>query len=417
MSQPAPAVRTGTLVRWGMIGQAAYLFAQFFTLIGLTRFATVEEVGAFGLVSSIVIPVFFFFGLNMQVNFASSKQSDFAFRDFVALLALSSLVGYLVIVVIGLSAFSGQTRTLLLVIGAAKTAESFSQLSYGVFQRNDRMGIVAGSLILRGLSSTLVFLVVLWQGGGVVAAFIAQAAIWITLAVSLDLRLARRLVRATGDLAAPSGRRMRLLARSSFYLGLSGLLAAFQGSMPRYVIAGSLGVGALGYFTVVGYAMQAIATLVGSVTESLVARLSLYMSQDHGHALAATMFKLLAGLGGFAALGIGASLLIGDWVIEAVFGPSYQNLGGLLAIGLFAAALQGAVMTLHAYLLSARAFRKIMVIRIGTAIAMFLTCTLGAWLGGLPGVVWGMSATFAVQIVAMARPVRAIIRHHLARQA
>jgi O-antigen/teichoic acid export membrane protein len=389
------AVRLRTLMGWGLLGQGTYLMTQLSTLVALTRLAEVAEVGTVALATSVVVPVFFFFNLNMQVNFASGQGAGFAFRDFRRLLSLSVAAGYALILAIALALFEGQALHLLLILGLAKAAESFSELSYGVFQRHERMDLVALSLATRGLASTAAIWLMLGTGFAVETAFFVQMLLWCGLALLFDMATARRLADAGGDSAPASLDRMRRLARSSLMLGVTGLVSALHGNMPRYVIAATASVLTLGYFTVVAYAMQATVTFFWVMMHSLVARLTSYMEAGDSHALRATLGKLLAAVAGFAAVAVGLSLWIGDPLIAALFGPDYAGLGTLLAVCMLAASLQGVEAAAEAVLVAARRFGRLLALRVMAA-ALLLACTAaGMAAGGLIGVAWGIVAAYA----------------------
>lgn len=398
-----------TLLGWGILGQLVFVASQFVTLLALTRFASVEAVGMFGLASAIVIPVFFFFDLSMQVNVAASARSVYSFQDFRTVLLVSVSVGFGLVLLIGLTAFSGTTLAILLILGATKVAESLSCFCYGVFQRFDQMKWVAGSLVVRSLGGTLLFLLALMAGAPVEGAFLAQLAVWSVVALAVDHRRARRLWRLGRAQEGYDLSRMRDLATTSFPLAVNGLLSALQGNMPRYAIIGVLNVAALGQFTVVGYAMQAISTVTMAAMQSLTARFSAFIEDGRRDALMRTLRKLLGGLGGFAVVAVAVSALAGDRVVAAIFGPDYANLGGLLAICVLAASLRAVVLTLQMCLLAGRRYRQNMVIRIGSVLAMAVGCYAGGAFGGLSGVAWGMCAAFLLHVGALALAVRALV--------
>jgi O-antigen/teichoic acid export membrane protein len=398
-----------TLLGWGILGQLVYVASQFVTLLALTRFATVEEVGLFGLVSAIVIPVFFFFDLSMRVNVAASGRSAYSFQDFRRLLILSAGIGYAVIIFIGLVSFRGHGLLLLLILGATKFAECISDLCYGVFQRFDRMPLVAGSLILRSMGGAALFVVFLMAGTSVAWAFAAQFIVWSGVAIGLDHPRARRLWR---ERLAPEGAdpaRIRDLARASFPLALNGLLAALQGNVPRYAIVSLLTVVALGQFTVVAYAMQAISTVAMAAMQSLTARFSNFIAEGRTGQLQHALLRILLALSVFGVFAVGASLLSGDWLVRVVFGPDYADLGTLLAICVLAACLRSVVLALQMCLMAARRYRQNLHIRIGSLVAMVAGCWAGGMLGGLPGVCWGMCAAFVLHIAALAVAVRPLV--------
>jgi O-antigen/teichoic acid export membrane protein len=406
MSENPKQIGIRTLLGWGILGQVVYVASQFVTLVALTRFATVEEVGIFGIASAVVIPIFFFFDLTMRVNVAASAQSNYSFQDFRTLLLISISVGFGLVLMLGFTAFDGSARTILLILGATKFAESISDFSYGVFQRFDRMGLVAGSLILRSVGGTIFFVLLLANGVAVEIAFLGQMIVWGVVAVGVDHLRARRLWRDQSGHEGLDIARVVNLAKGSFLLALSGLLSALQGNTPRYVIVWILDVIALGHFTVVGYAMQAISTVTMAATQSLVSRFSSFIEEGRRQVLWRTLRKLLTGLAIFTVFSVGTSILLGDWLVQAIFGPDYVNLGGLLAICVLAASLRAVVLILQMCLLAGRRFKQNLIIRTGTATIMLLSCFVGGMAGGLTGIAWGMCAAFVLHIAALVLAVR-----------
>lgn len=395
---------------WGLLGQVVYLITQFLTLVALTRLATIEDVGTFGLATSLVIPVFFFFNLNMQVNFASGASTGFGFRDFRNLLLMSVVIGYLVIVGISFAALTGLTASLVLILGLAKASESLSELSYGVFQRYEHMHLMALSLILRGVISTVTIWTLLWLGYPVVTAFFCQMIIWVLMALFFDLGLAQRLARSHGDDAAASLANMRKLVTSSMMLALTGLLSALHGNIPRYLIATFLNVVSLGYYTVIGYAMQATITFFWVIMQSLIARFTFYKNNRQIEDLTILVRNLALGVLAFMTLAVGASLLIGDWLIAALFGPDYTDLGTLLAVAMLAASIQGFEAMMDALLVSNRRFRSLFALRV-LSVALVAGCAaIGVMTGGLIGVAWGLCAAFTLHCAALVVTVRPLLR-------
>lgn len=409
MPKPRQQIGIRTLLGWGISGQLVYVASQFVTLLCLTRFATVQEVGIYGLASAVVIPVFFFFTLGTRINVASSAQSGYSFHDFRALLLISTSVGFGLIVLIGFTAFSGSARAILLILGASKLAESISDLCYGVFQRHDRMSLVAGSLILRSVTGTAFFALLLVNGTTVELAFLAQFIVWAVVALAVDHPRARRLWREQGGKLGTDAARVIALTKASLPLGLNGLLSALQGNMPRYVIIWLLDVVALGHFTVVGYAMQAISTVMMAAMQSLISRFNSYIEGGQFPALIRTLKKLLTTLALFGVASVGLSLLLGDWLVQEIFGPNYADLGRLLAICVLAASLRAVVLILQTCMLAGRLFTRNLMIRVGSSTAMLLCCLAGGMAGGLTGIAWGMCVAFCLHIAALALAVRSLV--------
>lgn len=410
MLRTDPPTSMRTLLGWGILGQLVYVLSQFVTLLALSQFASVAEVGIFGLASAVVIPVFFFFDLNMRVNVAASTKSPYSFQDFRNLLLVSASAGFVVVLIIGGTAFSGSAQTILIILGATKLAESLSNLSYGVFQRFDRMNRVAGSLMLRSIGGTLVFVLLLRNGVAVEFAFLGQFVVWTIVALFVDLLGARRLWQAE---AAPEGfdpGRAVELARNSVFLALNGLLSALQGNTPRYAIGWLLDIVALGQFTVVGYAMQAISTVAMAAMQSLTSRFNRLIEDQDLAALWHALRRIFGIMALGAVIGVWLSIGFGDRLVQAVFGPDYADLGGLLAICVLAAALRSVVLALQMCLLAGRRFKQNLLIRLGSSLVMVATCLVGGLQAGLTGVAWGMCAALVVHITALAVAVQPLGR-------
>lgn len=401
MPRGEAGIRIRKLVGWGVIGQVSYLVSQFILLLALARFSTVEEVGLFGLSSAIIIPVFFFFNLGLRINQSTDIAREFSFREFLVLRSISTAAGYLLILIIAFVTLDPASLMVTIVFGAAKAAETFSDLFYGFFQRAGKIEYVARSLTLRGFGSALLFTAILAVTHNTAAAFLANLLVWVLVALFVDYLPARRLATQDGDKGQFRMSAVFALARSSWPLGINALVSALQGNLPRYIIGWTLGVVALGQFTVVSYSMQAVLTLTTAISNSISPRLAFYVSVGNrkGFFKIFHKFILLLALGG----GVGslACLVIGDWLIQLVFGAQYTGLGVLFAVCTLAATLRASTIILQSGLFATREFHLSMFLRIASLVVMFVICFAGVWIGGLTGLSWGIALSFFLHSVAL----------------
>ncbi|WP_424934302.1 lipopolysaccharide biosynthesis protein [Amaricoccus macauensis] len=394
-------VRMRKLVSWGLVGQISYVISQFILLMALARFASVEEVGRFGFASAIIIPVFFFFNLGLRVNQATDVAHRFSFNEFVYIRTIATALGCLVILIIAFTVLDPATRLITLVFGAAKAAETFSDFFYGVFQRAERLDYVARSLAVRGFGSAVLFTIILAGTGSTGLAFLANLAVWVVVAIFVDYLPARRIAVRDGDIGPVRKDYVRELVRSSLPLGVNQLLSGLQGNLPRYIIGWMIGIAALGQFTVVSYAMQAVMTVTNAVGQSISARLAHYVASGNRRAYMKFfhVFLLFVTVAGVA--GTLLSYVIGDWLIEFVFGSNYAGLGLIFALCILASVLRACVIILQSGLFAFRDFHLNMILRCFSIGLMFAACLIGAWSGGLIGLCWGMILTFFVHSVAL----------------
>lgn len=385
------------LVGWGLIGQVFYVISQFLLLVALARYASVADVGRFGLVSAITLPIYWFFNLGIRANQATDTQGTYRFNEFLLLRILASVVAYGLIVLLAFTAVDPAARTVMLVFGAAKGVETYSEMCYGAFQRADRMSAVATSLILRGFGGTALFWVVIVQTGSTSAAYGGLLLAWVVVAGGLDLVRALRMARAAGDNGPVRPDVVVQLAITSLPLAFNALLAALQGATPRYVIGHLLGLVALGHFTIVGYAMQAVTTIVAAISESIMARLAHYAKIGNRQAFQRVLnrFVLLSWLAALA--GALVMLAIGNWLLVLIFGAEYSGQGSLLALVMVAAGAIASSTIVQSGLLATRNFKRILWIRLITFTAQLIGAVIGAQTLGLHGVVLGMIVATLLQ--------------------
>jgi O-antigen/teichoic acid export membrane protein len=154
---------------------------------------------------------------------------------------------------------------------------------------------------------------------------------------------------------------------------------------------------ALGHFTVVGYAMQAQTTIVGAVAQSIVARMAHYSAVGNRKAFMRTLGRFQVLIAAVSILGSLAMLVIGDWVLQVIFGNDYAGQGRLLALVMIAAGTGASGNILQSGLLATRRFGHNLRIRIISFVVQVIGSVTGALTLGLPGVVLGIIATGAVQ--------------------
>ncbi|MDY6859984.1 MAG: oligosaccharide flippase family protein [Pseudomonadota bacterium] len=401
-------VRLRRLVGWGLLGQISYVVCQFLILVALARFASVEDVGRFGLASAIILPIYWFFNLGVRANQATDARSEFSFREFRMLRIVASAVAYGIIVAIALVFVGPEMRPVMLVFGAAKGIETFSDLCYGMFQKGERMNYVARSLILRGFAGAALFWGVIVLTGSTTAAYGGLLVAWALITLGLDLGSAGRLARATGDNGLLRAQKVRLLAVTSLPLAFNALLSALQASTPRYMIGHLLGLAALGQFTVVAYAMQAVTTVTMAIGQSIVARLAHYSVVGNKRAFGRTLRQLVALIAGSTVAGTVLALVIGEWVLVTVFGPAYTGLAIQLALCLVAAGVSASATILQSGLLATRNFGINLQIRIVTFCAIVALTAAGAYYAGLSGVITGMIIASLLQGVLLGRALVAL---------
>lgn len=399
-----PDVRTdgalGNMIGWAMTGQVVYVLGQFAILALLTRYASVADIGRFGLAGAIATPVFFFFNLGLRYNTATDHWSRIAFADLLALRLVTSVIGLLTVLAIAvLLVPDPASRLILLVFALAKAIETVSDLMYGFFQKHSRLNLMARSMILRSLGSVVAAAAILFSGGSVPAALAGQFLAWVAVCIAFDLPGALALERPAGGIGRPAFGRLHRLALDSLPLGIEGLLVHVSTGLPRLLLAGLAGLEALGYFTTVAYVYQAATTLQQSVNQAILGRLARDWQRGRAAQFYALLLRLAITVCALSLIFAALAVPLGPAALGLAFGPEYAARDGLLALMFLAMAVTMPYSVLQTGLIAQRRFGAQAANRAVFAALVAAACYLGIAAFGVLGAALGLAAAASVLVI------------------
>ncbi len=318
---------------WALVGNAVYAGCQWAVLILLVKALPPEEVGQFAFGLAITGPIFVFANVRLRNLLATGVSSPGDFLDYLTARLLTT--GAAITAAIAIGALSSSSRPALLIVtllAFAKGCDAVSEIAHGLFQRELDMRTAAAGLMVNGIVSVLLVAVslVLWRS--LQAATIAYASGSLVALAAWDLpRAARLLTAQTSDrLPRPTLSAVRHLLATALPLGLSSAIGSVQSNWPRYVVASSLGPGALAVFAAVSYI-----PILGHLAVNAAAQAALPLlardAQTFGVSYQRRLGTLVAASIGFAALMLATMALVGPSVLGWIYGAEYaQYLGVLL---------------------------------------------------------------------------------------
>ncbi len=344
MSGPFPKLAAGramtpqTLRRsfsWALAGNVVYAACQWAMLVVIAKLGSPEMVGQFALGIAVSSPVMLFTGLQLRAAQATDVRDEYAFGDYLSLRLIATVTGLVVIGGIGMAAgFRRETTWVVLIVGLAKAADSVSDLIYGLFQRKERMDLVARSMIFRGIGSLAALASAVWGTGSIIWGVAALAVFWMAAVMGFDLPTARGLLRHTSGPVTPlltawNPRKLWLLTRQTLPLGFVMMLIALDRNMPRYFIEHSLGERELGIFAAIAYIQVAGTTVIDALCQSASPRLACFHAEgDHGK-----FRQLLIRLGIFSGLlgvvGVILASIAGKQILSLLYREEYAAESGV----------------------------------------------------------------------------------------
>ncbi|HYE26166.1 MAG TPA: lipopolysaccharide biosynthesis protein [Clostridia bacterium] len=404
---PARSLRAN--VAWTLVGNVVYAACQWGMLAALAKAGSTEDVGRFALGLAIAAPVFMFTNLQLRAVQATDARGEFEFADYFSLRVVSTALGlFAVLLIVMLSGYGTASAAVILAVAAAKAIETVSDVISGLLQKGERLDLIARALILRGVSSVVLFTGVFLWTRSVVAAVCAMAVSWLAVCGIYEVARARQIVGRTAGVLVFRYQRQTMwkLAKLSLPLGVVMTLISLNVNIPRYVLERSLGTGELGIFASLAYLVTAVSLIVSALGQSASPRLAkLYADRNYDGFRRITL-RLVAIGAAILAGGVPAAWIFGRPVVAAVYRPEYAERTDVLVL-LAAASGIGAIGSFLGYAATAaRRFRSQM------PISAAVTCTTAGLAAilvpshGLNGAALAIIAGAVVQVAGFSLSVR-----------
>ena len=309
---------------WTTLGHAVYGLCQWGAVVVLARELDASAVGEWSFAFAVATPVFLLADLQLRTIYVTDADERVGFGSYLGLRLLTTLAASAGLLGFALLRSDGSAALLaILGVAAAKAAESGSDVLYAVFQKRERMELVARSLLLRGLLGLAALAWVVASSRSVAAGAAALALVWLLVAVGHDLATAMRLSSAPVTRPRFDARTLGSLFRTALPLGVVTGLVALNFGIPRYFLEAFGGAAELGVFAAMSYCVIALGLIVNALGQSAVARLARLYSSGDGQGFRELMIRLVAFGAGLAAAALVVAYLAGSRILELLYGPEF----------------------------------------------------------------------------------------------
>ncbi|MGN1327951.1 MAG: lipopolysaccharide biosynthesis protein [Clostridia bacterium] len=180
---------------WNILGTGLNAFTSFFFLIAVTRINGINDAGIFTIAYStacILYVIGIYAGRVFQVTEVDKKVKD---KEYIANRLISCLI--MMIITIGFVLFKKYNlykASVFILLSLYKCLEAFSDVLYGILQKNNLLNKVGKSYFIKAASSIVVFILVDIITHNVIVSCIAIIALWIFAIIFYDIRNIKNLV-------------------------------------------------------------------------------------------------------------------------------------------------------------------------------------------------------------------------------
>jgi O-antigen/teichoic acid export membrane protein len=385
---------------WTLAGNLFSAVCNWLVLSAIAKLGSAALLGQYALGLAIAAPAVTLAHMQLRSLVTSDARHDYLFGEY---LALGVLTLCLAVMVIAAIAFGGRDELsaalVIAIVGLSESLFSVSEITYGLFQRQERLDRITISLALRGVLALAMVIGALWLTHNIVWAVAGLATTHAVVLLGYDLPAAQEMLQhgepreSLHLLWNPA--RLISLFWLAIPIGLTLVLNMINYNVARYFIAAYLGDRDLGIFAASASFIGPGQRILAAFSNSISSQLARTFHEGQIHKFTSHLVKL-SGMG--LVLGAGSLILgavAGRWILTLFFNKEFAEHADVL-LWLLAAGAVGYVSVWGPALTSARVFRiQVPIAILGIASSGFLNWLLiPSW--GLAG---AAQATFWVAVI------------------
>lgn len=367
---------------WTFVGNTINTGAWWAMTIVLAKLGSPEHVGQFALGLATASPIFLFATLRLRDIQATDAKQEFLFGDYFAMRLITTALALLAVGgVVAISGFQWEVALVVLATAVSKAVEAISDAFYGLFIQQERLDLIAKSMMIKGPLSLIGLGIGFYLTGSVFWGVVGLATARAIIMVGYDIRNASRHLDPSSNASRPQGlprprwnaKILGRLALMAIPLGLVTMLISFNANIPRYFIEGHLGSYQLGIFAAVTSFQKAAPTVVQALGRSASPRLAKYHAAGNVRAFRKLALRL-AGVGVMlGCAGILVAWALGRQILTWFYGAEYV-LPGLFVLTMVDAGLDYISTMLLFVITSARYLKVQLPLYLATTGTIALAC-------------------------------------------
>lgn len=303
---------------WNTLGTGLNAFNSLFFMIIATRINGVDQAGIFTLAFStacILYSIGIYAGRIYQVTEPNKKITN---KDFIVSRMITCIS--MIVFLLGFCIFkryNAEKVIIFLLLTIYKALEAFSDVIYGILQKNDELDVVGKSLFMKSLLSILLFLIIDFAIKNMIISILLMIIMYIVIIIFYDFRKAHIYIdfKVRVDM-----KNVWYIFKKGFFIFAISFLGMYVLNAPKYAIDIYL---TNDYQTVFGIIVMP-ATIIGLVAQFLIHPylnqiVSFYESKDLKK-LKNLLFKIVALVVGFGIIATILGYLLGTQVLGFIYG-------------------------------------------------------------------------------------------------
>ena len=321
---------------WNSIGFIGYFACQWLVSIVVVRLSDdYTNAGNLALAMNISNILFVLAAYNNRYFQVSDIKGEYNDSEYLVSRILTCAAAVLICTIfIFIEDFSAKQRAIILCYMIFRANEAFVDVFYGIEQKNWRMDYIGISMVLRGAAMLAAFALLIWLYD-LLTAVIGVTVLTFLILFLFDIQKAKKLAKFTTYV----WKKVFSLLKRCFPLMLVLLISTVIVSYARYLIERIHGTEALGIYTAAINPTMLIQVSASLLFAPLINLLAESLKEFDRKKFLKIFTVTFAAIAGITIVFTAGSLILGEWVLNILFGETilphaYLMTGASVAAGL-----------------------------------------------------------------------------------
>lgn len=293
---------------WNVIGMTCNCFNSLFFMILITRINSMDDAGIFTLSFSIACLVYYigtYAGRVYQVTNVNDRITD---SDFIIHRAITCvMMVFISLMYCFISGYSLYKFTVVILLCIYKSLEAFSDVLYGVVQKNNNLYQVGISLTIKSVFALILFVVVDIVTRNIIYSILFAILAWILVIVLYDFKNVNHVSKFKLHFNISS---LRDIFKNGFFVFIINFLSSYIVNAPKYALDGRASNELQAIFGIILMPATLISLGVQYFIQPFLEQLTSSFKNNDKKAFNKVVIKLL-----FITSGLGVICLIGAYIL------------------------------------------------------------------------------------------------------
>lgn len=219
---------------WNVLGTGLNAFNSLFLMIIVTRINGVNEAGIYAIAFSTACVLYVVGTYAGRVFQVTEKDSTITDKDFILNRIISVIIMLIsAVLFVIMRKYDIYKSSIFILLAIYKALEAFSDVLYGIMQKNDLLYKVGQSYFIKAVLTILIFGIVDLFTKNLIASCVSIIIVWFVIGIFYDLIAVRKIVNLKGKIKWSNSLK---IFKTGMYIFLITFMSIYVLNAPKYAI-------------------------------------------------------------------------------------------------------------------------------------------------------------------------------------